>query len=110
MNMDSLSIENQLAKYQSTLQAIQQAQGLTSASVTPTDASKFSDVLSRAIGNLNSNMDVVSQDTQNVITGKETDLGSVMTRMTEAQLALQTAVQVRNKALEAYNDLKNMQF
>ena len=53
---------------------------------------------------------VMDQDTVNLITGDESDLGNVMIRMTEAQLALQTAVQVRNKCLEAYNDVKNMQF
>jgi len=52
----------------------------------------------------------MDQDTVNLITGDESDLGNVMIRMTEAQLALQTAVQVRNKCLEAYNDVKNMQF
>jgi len=59
---------------------------------------------------LNQNISVIDQDTKNIISGKETDLGSVMTRMTEAQLTVQTAVQIRNKCLEAYNDLKNMQF
>ena len=33
-----------------------------------------------------------------------------MINMTEAQLSLETAVQVRNKVIEAYNDIKNMQF
>lgn len=108
--MDTLSGVNQLLDYQSNIQTIQQIQGIKNTSVPEIDGNKFSDVLSQVMGNLNSNMDVISQDTQNIILGKETDLGSVMTRMTEAQLTLQTAVQIRNKCLEAYNDLKNMQF
>ncbi len=52
----------------------------------------------------------MDQDTIKMITGDESDLGNIMIRMTEAQLALQTAVTVRNKCLEAYNDVKNMQF
>ena len=45
-----------------------------------------------------------------MISGTESDLGKVMINMTEAQLSLETAVQVRNKVIEAYNDIKNMQF
>ncbi len=52
----------------------------------------------------------MDQSTTDMISGKQDDLGQVMINMTESQLTLQTAVQVRNKALEAYNDLKNMQF
>ena len=108
--MDNLVNVHQLTDYQSKLKTIQQTSGLVNSNSEQINASKFSDVLSQAVENLNSNMAVVDQDTNNVITGKETDLGSVMTRMTEAQLTLQTAVQIRNKCLEAYNDLKNMQF
>lgn len=38
------------------------------------------------------------------------EMHDVMIKATEAQLALDLAVQVRNKCLEAYNDIKNMQF
>jgi flagellar hook-basal body complex protein FliE len=33
-----------------------------------------------------------------------------MIDMSSSQLVLQSAVQVRNKCIEAYNDIKNMQF
>lgn len=80
----------------------------TDTSTASTDS--FSKILSQTMDTLNQNISVIDQDTKNIISGKETDLGSVMTRMTEAQLTVQTAVQIRNKCLEAYNDLKNMQF
>nr|WP_252894834.1 flagellar hook-basal body complex protein FliE [Liquorilactobacillus satsumensis] len=52
----------------------------------------------------------MNQSTADMVSGKENSLGNVMIKMTEAQLSLQTAVQVRNKCLDAYNDIKNMQF
>lgn len=48
--------------------------------------------------------------TDNMVSGNSSDLGNVMVKMTEAQLSMETAVQVRNKLLDAYNDIKNMQF
>ena len=67
-------------------------------------------VLEKAIAGLNSNMNTLDQGTNGMISGTESDLGKVMINMTEAQLSLETAVQVRNKVIEAYNDIKNMQF
>ena len=66
--------------------------------------------LKKAIAGLNSNMNTLDQGTNGMISGTESDLGKVMINMTEAQLSLETAVQVRNKVIEAYNDIKNMQF
>lgn len=74
------------------------------------DAKSFGSVLEKAIAGLNSNMNTLDQGTNGMISGTESDLGKVMINMTEAQLSLETAVQVRNKVIEAYNDIKNMQF
>lgn len=69
----------------------------------------FSDYLGKAVDALNQNMNTMNQSTTDMITGNQSDLGQVMINMTEAQLSLQTAIQIRNKCLESYNDLKNMQ-
>ncbi|ANY12594.1 MULTISPECIES: flagellar hook-basal body complex protein FliE [Lactobacillaceae] len=85
--------------------------GLDNSDQTVKGAGKtFGDYLDHALSGLNSSMKVMDQSTTDMISGKQDDLGQVMINMTESQLTLQTAVQVRNKALEAYNDLKNMQF
>ena len=44
---------------------------------------------------------VMDQDTVKLITGDESDLGNVMIRMTEAQLALQTAVQSKKQVFRS---------
>lgn len=42
-------------------------------------------------------------------TGELTDLTSVMSAMTEAQLATQLTVALRNKAVESFNEVMRMQ-
>lgn len=75
-----------------------------------TKSASFSNHLTKALDGLNNNINIMDQATTGVINGTNNDLGSAMVKMTEAQLSVQTAVQVRNKVLEAYNDIKNMQF
>lgn len=98
-----------LENYQSQLAKIT---GLSSEQnqVTRTDAQSFGSLLEKAVSSLNGNMNTMDQGTNGMISGTESDLGKVMINMTEAQLSLETAVQVRNKVIEAYNDIKNMQF
>ena len=62
------------------------------------------------MASLNQSMAVVNDGTKDLVSGKAEDLGQIMVNMTEAQLNLQTEVQVRNKVITAYNDLKEMQF
>lgn len=109
--MNSINYAQQLVNYRSGLEEI--SLGNRMRDETPTvDASgkNFSDYIGQAVAQLDEKVQQMDQDTINVITGGETDLAQVMINMTEAQLSLQTATQVRNKALEAYNDIKNMQF
>ncbi|HIZ52971.1 MAG TPA: flagellar hook-basal body complex protein FliE [Candidatus Enterococcus avicola] len=107
--MNELNYTNQLLNYRNDLQNI---------SIKPTAAQEqvdekgntFSDYMDDAFSKLEEKIAVMDQDTRNVITGEESDLAQVMIHISEAQLMLQAATQVRNKCLEAYNDVKNMQF
>ena len=98
-----------LTDYQNSLRAIS-ASGTSATEVDSSSNAAFGNYLSDALESLNQKTATMDQDTIKMITGDESDLGNIMIRMTEAQLALQTAVTVRNKCLEAYNDVKNMQF
>lgn len=73
-------------------------------------SASFSNMLGNAINGLNGNINAMDQATAATVAGTNNDLGSVMIKMTEAQLSVQTAVQVRDKVIDAYNDIKNMQF
>ncbi len=70
----------------------------------------FQNLLTNALDSLNKNFSVVDQDSNALVTGNLDDLHTMMIHTTEAQLGLQTAVQIRNKAIDAYNEIKNMQF
>lgn len=110
--MDGIGQLQNLMNYQTQLR---EAQGvnLNNASalesVNEVKHETFGDYLGKAIETLNQNMNTMNEATKQMITGDQSDLGQVMIKMTEAQLSLQTAVQVRNKCLEAYNEIKNMQ-
>lgn len=100
---------NQLMNYSNDLQGI--VKGTSEPQIKFDDkGNSFSDYMSDALSKIEDKMTVMDQDTQNLIVGDESDLAQVMIHMTEAQLTLQTATQIRNKCLEAYNDVKNMQF
>lgn len=107
--MDAINNYSGLKGYASNLQDIQKI-GNFSLDKTSTTQKSFSDYLNSAVAGLNQNMNVMDKGTTGMVTGTNNDLGKVMINMTEAQLTLQTAVQVRNKVLDAYNDIKNMQF
>lgn len=107
--MNGINYTNQLLDYRNNLQETGMSPVATPVQ-TDDRGLTFSDYMGDAFSKLEDKVTVMDQDTKNVITGGETDLAQVMIHMTEAQLMLQTATQIRNKCLEAYNDVKNMQF
>ncbi|MER2002486.1 MAG: flagellar hook-basal body complex protein FliE [Carnobacterium inhibens] len=80
----------------------------------PTEAinglSSFSGMLENAMSSLNEQQVAADQGVQELITGNTDNLHNVMIQTSEAQLSLELALQLRNKGLEAYNEIKNMQF
>ena len=74
------------------------------------DAPSFDNLLSGSMEKLNHQQVASNEAITGLITGDVDNLHNVMIQATEAQLSLELAIQVRNKASEAYNDVKNMQF
>lgn len=109
--MDPINYTQQLANYRTDLQGTMNPNGIMKEETIVDEAGKtFSDYFGQAISQIDEKVQMMNQDTMDVITGGEVDLAQVMINMSEAQLTLQTATQVRNKCLEAYNDIKSMQF
>jgi flagellar hook-basal body complex protein FliE len=75
-----------------------------SAPAAPEGAS-FGDVLTQQIGQLQSLQDDAAQASTQLATGQATDPTSVVMAIERAQLAMQMASTVRNKATEAINDV-----
>lgn len=73
-----------------------------------TQQSSFSDVFKDMVENVNKTDETVKRDQILLATGQADDLHTVAINQAKADLALQMVVQVRNKALEAYNDIMKM--
>ncbi|MPM30554.1 Flagellar hook-basal body complex protein FliE [bioreactor metagenome] len=74
------------------------------------DTASFDNLLGKSMALLNETQNASDAATQSLIIGDNENLHDVMIKATEAQLALELAVQVRNKSLDAFNEIKNMQF
>ncbi|MGO2084043.1 flagellar hook-basal body complex protein FliE [Vagococcus sp.] len=71
---------------------------------------KFSNVFDDALGKLEEKVNKTETNIPDSMTGKAENMHDIMIDMTEAQLSVQTAVQIRNKLIDSVNELKNMQF
>jgi len=69
----------------------------------------FADWLAKEIESVNQK--IVDSDTQirKLAVGDATNLHQVMTSLTKAKMSFELVVQVRNKMLEAYQDIMRMQ-
>jgi flagellar hook-basal body complex protein FliE len=77
---------------------------------TPAEAQKqFADMLGAMMNNVNDTQVKSDVATQQLINGEATNLHNVMIAAEKASVTLSTAVEVRNKAVEAYKTIMRMQ-
>jgi flagellar hook-basal body complex protein FliE len=69
----------------------------------------FGSMLTNAISNLNDSQNTAASDSVALATGKASDVTQVVTDVEKANLEMQLAVQVRNKAVDAYQEIMRMQ-
>lgn len=69
----------------------------------------FQQLLSQAIQDVNAKHVEAEQMTQKLMTGEIQDVHQVMIAAQKASLSLQLTVQVRNKVVEAYQEIMRMQ-
>ena len=70
----------------------------------------FSGVLKDAVNNLEQIREGSTNATNAVMLGETDSLHQVMLEASKAEIALSLAVQVRNKAVDAYTEVMRMQF
>lgn len=76
----------------------------------PTEGGKsFGQVLSAALGEVNKLQLDAQQASLNLATGKIQDVSEVVIATEKATVALQLTMQVRNKVVEAYQEMMRMQ-
>lgn len=85
------------------------APGARGASGPSDPAGGFGSLLTNAIGDLEKTQAAAAEQSQALATGQTQDLSSVITAVQEAQLSMQLAAQVRNKAVEAYTEIFHTQ-
>ena len=76
---------------------------------TPGSESSFGHALGNAIEQLGNTQRVADTQSQALALGKTTDVASVAMGVERASMAMQLAVQVRNKAVDAYHEIFRMQ-
>lgn len=69
----------------------------------------FKSTLSKAINNVNDLQNASSQKTERLAKGEINDLHDVMITGQKASITLQATLEVRNKVVEAYQEIMRMQ-
>jgi flagellar hook-basal body complex protein FliE len=78
-------------------------------SVGGTETKSFADTLKEAVKSTNEMQKESDKAMQDLATGKNTNVADVMITAERADIALKLMVQVRNKIIEAYQDIMKMQ-
>lgn len=81
---------------------------VTSISNPEKNINTFSDFLKAAFDNVNSLQSQSQKDDQKLVAGEINDLNKVMIDATKADIALQLTIQVKNKILDAYQEIMRM--
>ncbi|MDG5766752.1 flagellar hook-basal body complex protein FliE [Balneolales bacterium ANBcel1] len=76
---------------------------------TPDTKDSFADMLTRAVGSVDQTMKTSEQSIQDFAAGRTENVHEVMINMQRAQLSFQMMVEVRNKAIETYQEISRMQ-
>ena len=74
-----------------------------------TGVDNFSDILSSSLDKINDAQIVSENMNAAFVAGDDVQISDVMLAAEEAKISLQFAVQVRNKLIDAYKELTNMQ-
>jgi len=90
------------------LKGLRETQGAADSSAQAA-AKSFGDVLQETVDQVNTLQVEADKLAQDLASGKLEDLHTVMVAMSKASLALEFTIQVRNKVIEAYQELMRTQ-
>ncbi|MCB0357944.1 MAG: flagellar hook-basal body complex protein FliE [Bdellovibrionales bacterium] len=108
--MDGLTVSNAdtLLKTGQTSSQIRKEKMENAAGTTEVAAS-FADTLNKAVAEVNQLQKVADTKMQQLATGENKNIPDVMIAVEKADIALKLMVQVRNKVIEAYQEIMKMQ-
>lgn len=107
--MDGLTISNANRFIESAGTSATSANKLNETNSTGEGQKSFADTLKETISSVNELQKESDLKAQDLATGKTDDIASVMITAEKAEIALRTMVQVRNKIIDAYQDIMKMQ-
>lgn len=73
------------------------------------DSAGFKDMLLNSIQEVNSMQQEADQAVEQIATGKDINPAEVLTAVQKADIAFRMMMQIRNKLVEAYNQIESMQ-
>ena len=91
------------------ISGIQSVSNPTGIQKTTEKSSEFSNLLSQAIENIEETEAASQQSTVELLTGQDESVHNAMINAEKAELALSLAIQIRNKVLDAYKEIMQMQ-
>lgn len=74
-----------------------------------TNGTSFSNVLSDAISKVNDSEVNANNKIESLIKGEDVEMHEIMLAMQESVLSLQALIEVRNKTVEAYQEISKLQ-
>jgi flagellar hook-basal body complex protein FliE len=89
-------------------EVIENRKSLQRLSVSSQDGS-FGDMIRDAINSVDRASKTADKQVEDVVSGKSENIHEVMISLQKAQLSFQLMLEVRNKAIEAYQELSRMQ-
>jgi flagellar hook-basal body complex protein FliE len=92
------------------LDSLSQASGIGSGPAAGGDGEGFGSVLKTALAQVNQLSGGAEQQVGSMLTGGSADVSQVMVAVEKADVAFQLMMQVRNKIVNAYQDIEKMQF
>lgn len=107
--MDGLNISNASRFIEAGGTRASSTADLNQAAQTNEAGKSFADTLTEAIGQVNALQQDSDLKAQELATGKTDDVAGVMLAAEKADIALRTMVQVRNKIIDAYQEIMRMQ-
>lgn len=73
------------------------------------ESSSFSKVIGEAISKVNESQISADNKVESLIKGEDVSMHDVMLSMEESQLSMQLLIEVRNKVVEAYQEINRIQ-
>jgi flagellar hook-basal body complex protein FliE len=101
MNVEAIAALGNYAEGLTTLSGMQSAM--------PSTPEQFGQLVSQGLEQVNQQLLTGQMDLQQLALGNSENLHQIMIRMEESRLTFQLAMQVRNRLLEAYQDVMKMQ-